>query len=193
MKDKLASNKKEFLKEYISQYIELLQNFEVSEQIIKAHSEIIKANNNGNKIVFAGNGASAAIASHAALDFKKQAGINTLSFNDTALITAFSNDFGYERWVEKAIEYYCKKGDIAILISSSGKSLNIINAAKYSKQNKIFVISFSGFEEDNLLQQYGDISFWVKSKAYNIIENIHQIWLMIICDLIIGEMEYQVN
>ena len=52
------------------------------------------------------------------------------------------------------------------------------------------VVTFSGFKEDNLLHQLGDINLWVDSKAYNFVENMHQIWLLAIVDLIIGSREY---
>ena len=115
------------------------------------------------------NAASASIANHASLDFTKQAKIKSVNFNESALITAFSNDFGYENWVKKAVEFYGQAGDTLILISSSGKSLNIVNAAQYACKNNINVITFTGFDSNNPLSLCGDINFWLDSKAYNII------------------------
>lgn len=182
-----------FINKITNQYRSLLQNDEIAEKIIEAKELLIKQNKNGNKIMFAGNGASAAIASHCALDFTKQAKIRSICFNDSAFITAFANDYGYENWIEKAFSFHGKNEDVVILISSSGSSPNIVNAAKYAKENEMHVISFSGFEDTNPLNQLGDIKFWVDSKAYNIIENMHQIWLLMICDLIIGKTEYSVS
>jgi D-sedoheptulose 7-phosphate isomerase len=184
---------KDFINNIINQYQLLLKNDEIAEKIIEAKELLVRQNKNGKKVIFAGNGASAAIASHCALDFTKQAKIRSLCFNDSAFITAFSNDYGYENWVEKALFFHGVPGDVAILISSSGSSPNIINAAKFAKNNGMHVISFSGFENTNPLNQLGDVNFWVDSKAYNIIENMHQVWLLMICDLIIGKTEYSVN
>ena len=181
-----------FLKKYIDEYVNILKEFTDYSKIIEVADKIKGVNDNGNKVVFAGNGASAAMSSHAALDFKKQAKISTLSFNDAAFLTAYSNDYGYDRWVQKAIEHFCVKNDIAILISSSGKSPNIINGANKAKQKGVFVVTFSGFDNNNKLMELGDINFWLSSKAYNIIENIHQIWLMMVCDTLIGKKEYSV-
>ena len=100
------------------------------------------------------------------------------------------NDYGYELWVQKAIEFYSKSGDVVVLISSSGNSMNIVNAAMYSKENKLPTITFSGFDGENKLKQIGDINLWVNSKAYNIVENTHQIWLLMVCDLLVGKAEY---
>ena len=182
-----------FLREYFEMYQNILLNVDVTDEIKAMRDLIVETNKRGNKIVFAGNGASAAIASHAALDFTKQAKKISICFNETSFITAFANDFGYEKWLQKAIEFHCVEGDVAVLISSSGKSLNIINAAKYVKKNGIKLVTFSGFDSNNPLKQNGDINFWVNSKAYNIIENIHQIWLMAVCDFIIGKAEYSVS
>ena len=147
----------------------------------------------GNTIFIQGNGASAAIASHCALDFTKQAKLKTMSFNESSLITAYANDYGYKDWLKKAFESYSVKNDTAILISSSGKSPNIVSAAEYVKSIGLNLITFTGFKKDNPLKKIGDINFWVDSKAYNIIECIHMIWLTAIIDLVIGKAEYSVN
>ena len=88
------------------------------------------------KYLFLSNGGSAAIASHVSVDFTKNIKVKTFNFNDDSTITCFSNDFGFERWVAKCIEFYAEKKDILILISSSGKSKNMINACKAAKKRK---------------------------------------------------------
>ena len=186
-------NEKEFITNYFKKCSDLLVRSNMVEDIIKAKEIILKTKNNGGKIIFAGNGASASIANHASLDFTKQGKVNSVNFNESAFITAFSNDYGYENWVQRAVEFYGKKEDTIILISSSGSSKNIVNAAKFAKLEGINVITFTGFSEKNPLKMLGDINFWVDSKAYNIIEGIHQLWLLSICDLIIGKAEYSVS
>ncbi len=140
---------------------------------------------NGGKIIIAGNGGSASIASHVSVDFTKAAGINSVCFSDASLITCFANDYGYENWLENAINFYGKTQDLVILISSSGNSANIINAAKISKAKELPLITFSGFSPDNPLRNIGDINFWVDSKSYNIVEMTHQYWLLCAMDFII--------
>ena len=120
------------------------------------------------------------------MDLTKNAKIKCLNFNEANLITCFANDYGYEKWVEKSLKYYGEKGDCLILISSSGKSKNMINAAKYAKKNKMFsTITLTGFHGKGSLSKLGDINLVVKSNSYNFIENIHQIWFLSIVDLII--------
>ena len=139
------------------------------------------------------NGASASIANHASLDFTKQGKVKSVNFNESAFITAFSNDYGYENWVSKVLECYGEQGDTLILISCSGTSSNLVNAAKYANENGINLITFTRFSSNNPVKTAGDVNFWLDSKAYNIIEGIHQIWLMSVCDLIIGKQEYSVS
>ena len=108
-----------------------------------------------------------------------------VNFNEAALLTCFSNDYGYEKWIEKAIDFYANKGDVVILISSSGKSQNMLNACKAAKRKKISkIITLTGNKKNTPLSKAGDINLWVNSNIYNYIENIHQIWLLTISDLI---------
>tara|TARA_B100001142_G_scaffold311010_1_gene345033 strand:- start:223 stop:783 length:561 start_codon:yes stop_codon:yes gene_type:complete len=183
-------NDKKFIKDYLERYNKSLFENDISNQMIKMKNMLIDLKNNGKKVIIAGNGGSAAMASHASVDFTKQGGIRTVNFNESDLITCFANDYGYENWVAKAIEFYADKGDMVILISSSGSSQNMINASKTAKDLGLPVITFSGFKNDNPLKKEGELNFWVDSKAYNVIENTHLIWLLMICDLIIGEAEY---
>ena len=147
-----------------------------------------------NKVMIFGNGGSAAIASHVSVDLTKNAKIRCTNYNEADLITCFANDYGYERWIEKAVDFYADQNDVLILISSSGKSKNMINACKSAKNKKISkIITLTGHNKDNPLSKLGDINFWINSKAYNFVENTHQVWLLTICDLIIGKREYLPN
>ena len=142
---------------------------------------------NSGKIIIIGNGGSAAIASHVSIDLTKAANIRSINFNEASLLTCFSNDYGYERWVEKALDFYADNNDIVILISSSGQSKNIINGAKKAVEMGIPLITLTGFSEDNPLNKLGDINFWVDSSTYNIVESIHQMWLLSVVDYLIDE------
>jgi D-sedoheptulose 7-phosphate isomerase len=136
----------------------------------------------GGKVLLAGNGASAAIASHVAVDLTKCAGIRATTFNDVDLITCFANDYGYEHWVAKAIDFYADSGDIVVLISSSGRSPNIVNAGVRTRERGIPLLTFSGFDANNPLRELGDLNLWVDSHRYNIVETTHQCWLLAAVD-----------
>ncbi len=107
----------------------------VSEDKLNQTIKLInKSKSKSGKIYLAGNGGSASIASHVSVDFAKIAKVNSSTFNNSNLITCFANDYGYENWITEAIKAYMNKNDMIILISSSGTSKNIVNAAKYCKK-----------------------------------------------------------
>ena len=180
-----------FLENYLTDFSNLIKpNQNIVNKLIKVRNIFLKTSKKNGKILIFGNGGSSAIASHVSVDLTKNAKIRTVNFNEADLITCFSNDYGYEKWVEKAVEFYADKNDTLVLISSSGKSKNMINACKTAKKRKINVISFTGHSYNNPLSKISDLSLWVESKAYNFIENTHQIWLLTVCDSIIGKREY---
>ena len=183
---------KNFVREYLNDFSALIKpDDQIVKKIIEVKDLLVQAKKNRTKIMIFGNGGSAAIASHFSVDLTKNADIRCFNFNESDLITCFSNDYGYEKWVEKTVDFYADAGDVLILISSSGKSPNIINACKAARGKKIStIITFTGHEKNNPVSELGDINFWINSKAYNFIENIHQVWLLSIVDLIIGKREY---
>ena len=174
--------------DYFLQYFESISkglNSVDSAQLNQVAAMIWEVHKSGKKIILVGNGGSAAMASHVAVDLTKAAGIRAINFNEADLITCFANDYGYKRWVEKALEAYADPGDLAILISSSGKSQNIINAAEKANEMGLSVITVSGFLTDNPLRELGDLNLWVDSTEYNIVEMTHHVWLVAIIDYLI--------
>ena len=155
--------------------------------LLKSAQMIQACKNSGGKVIIVGNGGSAAIASHVSVDFTKAANLRSVNFNEADLITCFSNDYGYENWVARALEAYADPNDVVILISSSGKSPNVVNGAGQSKAMNIPLITLSGFMSDNPLRQTGDINLWVDSSSYNVVEMTHHIWLLAIVDFIIDD------
>jgi D-sedoheptulose 7-phosphate isomerase len=182
-----------FLDEYFNDFKKII-NFnssEIKKKLINLKKIFITTKKNRKKILIFGNGGSAAIASHFSVDLTKNAKIRCTNYNESDLITCFSNDFGYERWVEMAIKYYGNKGDVLIVVSSSGKSKNMINACIAARKKKFSkIITLTGHLVNNPVKKLGDINLWVNSKAYNYIENIHQFWLLSLVDLVIGKKNY---
>jgi len=175
---------------YFGLYKKTLFNDKINEDLVLFKKLIVNTKKKRNKIIFAGNGGSAAMASHCSVDLTKNAGVRSINFNEADLITCFANDFGYDKWVEKAIEFYGDKGDVVVLISSSGNSMNMVNAARRAKELGFKIVTFTGFERTNKLKKEGNINIWVDSKAYNIIEMTHHIWILAVIDSIIGTAEY---
>ena len=188
-------SEKDFIQKYLEDLSTLIKPKEdITEKIIEVKNILIETNKKKQKIMIFGNGGSAAIASHFSVDLTKNAKIRCFNFNESDLITCFSNDYGYEQWVGKAVNFYGDEGDVLIVISAGGKSKNMIYGCQAAKEKKFSkIITFTGHQKDNPIANLGDINFWINSKAYNYIENIHQIWLLSIVDLIIGKREYPPN
>jgi D-sedoheptulose 7-phosphate isomerase len=139
------------------------------------------------KLIFIGNGASASIASHQATDYWKNGGIRAIAFNDAALLTCISNDYGYSSVFEKPIGMFADKGDVLVAISSSGKSQNILNAAETATEKGCKVITLSGFSEDNPLLKLGDLNFYVPASAYSHVEIVHHSICHYALDILMGK------
>lgn len=181
------------LNQYYSEIKSLLYSEELFIELEESKTIIEDMNKKGGRLILAGNGGSSGIVAHAAADFSKQAKITAMTFNEPGLITALSNDYGYEFWVEKAFEIYAQPNDVLLLVSVSGTSKNIVNAANNARSSGHKVITFTGKNKYNDLRQLGDVNFWVDSHAYNIVEGIHMIWLTSIVDMIIGKSVYDVS
>lgn len=181
------------VKKYFKKFIELVGSIEVSSNggktdVHKAIEDICKLikeqTNSGKKVIFIGNGGSAAIASHMAIDFWKNGGMKALAFNDSSLLTCVSNDFGYSHVFEKPIEMFAEEGDILFAISSSGKSENILRGVKAARSKKCKIITLSGFKDGNPLKKEGDYNFYVSSQEYGPVEVIHQFICHCILDVL---------
>lgn len=120
-------------------------------------------------------------------DFSKNARVRAIAFNDTALLTSISNDIGYEAVFEKPIERFADAGDILFAISSSGASANIINGVRAAYQKDCFVITLSGFQENNPLRSLGHMNYYVQQISYGPVEILHHSICHCILDSIIHE------
>jgi D-sedoheptulose 7-phosphate isomerase len=178
------NHSKLYFKKYFSKIEEGLSSIDTL-QLEEITNLIIKTSKTGSKVIVVGNGGSASIASHLTVDFINSAAIKAVNFNESSIITCFSNDYGYENWIAKALDCYANSGDIVILISSSGQSKNMLIAAERSKSIGVSIITLTGFSSNNPLRKLGDINIWIDSEAYNIVEMTHNICLLAVVDYII--------
>ena len=144
------------------------------------------AHDRGNRIIFIGNGGSAGITSHLAIDFCKNGGLRSTALNDSSALTCLGNDLGYENVFAKQIEWHAREGDLLIAISSSGKSPNILNGVGVAKECGCKVVTCSGFDADNPLRRCGDVNMYVRSNEYGFVEVAHLALLHAILDLDMG-------
>jgi D-sedoheptulose 7-phosphate isomerase len=144
------------------------------------------AHDGGNKLMFIGNGGSAGITSHLAIDFSKNGGLRATAFNDGPALTCIGNDFGYENVFAKQIEWHGRGGDVLVAISSSGQSANILNGVQVARARGCPVVTLSGFDDENPLRKTGDINFYVRSPHYGFVEVAHLALVHAILDLDMG-------
>ena len=177
------------LKKYIDEIEYLINSINLND-ILSLKDKIVHTKKLKGRIFVFGNGGSSSTANHFAVDMTKNANIETISLSNDNLITCFSNDYGFNDWIKKAIKFYVKKKDFVIFLSVSGKSKNIINAIKYCKKYKISHFSLTGHKKDNPVNKLSKNYLWINSMSYNAVEIIHSVILLNIVDLIIGKNIY---
>lgn len=129
---------------------EMLNNQNLLKSVEEASKACINALQNGNKILLAGNGGSAADAQHIAGELVSRfmfdrPGLPAIALTtDTSILTAVGNDYGYEKLFSRQVQAHGKSGDILICYSTSGKSPNIISAIKEAKSIDMITIGLCG-------------------------------------------------
>lgn len=187
---------REQLSQYFGTLAELLRGAEVTDQSAKrialeegclwVRNAAHQAHDCGSKIIFIGNGGSAGIASHLAIDFSKNGGLRALSFNDPSALTCLGNDLGYENVFAKQLDFHARPGDLLVAISSSGRSPNILAAVKMARMRECKVVTYSGFTEENDLRKTGDVNFYIRSREYGFVEVAHLALCHAILDIDMG-------
>ena len=149
-----------------------------AQQALSAHAA-------NNSVIFIGNGGSASIASHQAIDYLKNGRIRASALNDSAALTCLGNDYGYAKVFSEQLELVSHKGDMLVAISSSGRSMSILNAVEVARRRGLSVATFSGFDAENPLRSLGDVNFYVSSDQYGFVELAHLTLIHSILDICI--------
>ncbi len=136
----------------------------------------------GNTVMFVGNGGSAGIAGHMATDFSKVGGVRAITFNDASSLTCLGNDLGYDQVFAQPVTMHGRAGDLLVAISSSGRSANILNAAKAAGAKGCKVLTLTGFAADNPLRALGDVNLYVPASTYGFVEITHLALLHAVLD-----------
>lgn len=147
---------------------------------------IVSVKTASGKAMVIGNGGSAAIASHTQNDLCKAVGIRSVGFYETPLLTALSNDYGYETVFERQVEFWADPGDLLIAISSSGQSENILRAVEKARIRECSIITLSGFQADNALRRLGELNFYVAADTYGYVEAAHAVLAHFLTDYALG-------
>ena len=151
--------------------------------------EIMKAFQNGNKLLLCGNGGSAADAQHIAAEFiarfkKERKSLPAIALTtDTSILTAVSNDYDFSQIFVRQIEGLGQKGDVLIAISTSGRSENVIQAVKQAKSQEIVTIGFTG-GTGGALKDMVDIAFVAQANDTSHIQEVHTLTLHAISEIV---------
>jgi D-sedoheptulose 7-phosphate isomerase len=167
-----------------STVVTTVENIELSLEngLTKIYNLLLNTRDKNKSLYIIGNGGSAAIASHAVIDFMNVAQISAHTLHDSATLTCMANDYGYENAFSKILNVTIKKEDLLIAISSSGESKNMINALKVGREIGATLVTLSGFNLKNPLRELGDINIWLDSKDYGMVEIAHQFILHNLAD-----------
>lgn len=150
-----------------------------------------KVKQNGGRLFFFGNGASASFSNHMALDWSKNGGILALCLSDSAMLTALANDFDFDDCFLEFLKINSPtSNDLVITTSSSGNSKNIVKILEYCKENTISSFGLSGLNEGNKTEILSDFSLFVPMKTYGMVECIHQLFHHIFLDKFMGIEEW---
>ncbi len=181
------------IKQAISASIEVKKNILDNADFISRINEIVNAMvialKNGNKIVFCGNGGSAADAQHLAAELSGRFYFDREPLNSEALhcntsyLTAVANDYGYEFVYSRMVKATCSKGDILVGISTSGNSKNIINAFNVANELGITTVAFTG-DNGGEMKKLADYTLNVPSEDTPRIQEAHIMIGHIICELV---------
>lgn len=170
-----------YIKNYLSKSISVKQDLLASDNILQEVSKvaelIIEAYRNGNKVILAGNGGSAADAQHIAAEFVSRfffdrPGLPALALTtDTSMLTAIGNDYGFDKLFARQLQAQSRIGDIFIGISTSGNSDNIIKAMKITKELGVTSVALCG--ESGQLKDMVEYSINVPSTITPYIQECH--------------------
>jgi len=162
--------------------------FETNIKTIEACAQTIAAAlKKGRKILLFGNGGSAADCQHIAAEFVNRFQLErpplaALALTcDTSIITSIGNDYSFDDIFSKQVQALGKKGDIALAITTSGNSPNVIKAAREAKKMGLTLIGFSGSK--GRLREISDIPFCVDSGTTARIQEVHILLAHILCDV----------
>ncbi|MDY7016068.1 MAG: SIS domain-containing protein [Cyanobacteriota bacterium] len=179
----MQSLNRPFASDYFDQLAALSENFQASDRagsalsfdaaVSQVATLVREQTQQQKKVIFIGNGGSAAVASHQAIDYWRNGGFPAVAFNDGALLTCIGNDFGYEQVFSKPIAMFAQPGDVLFAISSSGQSTNILAGAQAGTQMGCHVVTLSAFKPDNPLRELGEINFYVPTLSYGFAEIAH--------------------
>lgn len=169
-----------------------VMNSDILTQIERIAVEVKKALANGNKVMFCGNGGSAADSQHLAAEFvgrfqKERQGLPAIALTvDTSILTAVGNDYGYDKVFVRQVEALANKGDVLVGISTSGNSANVVEAVKLAKEKGLYCVGMTA-AGGGKLKELCDECIAVPAKVTARAQEMHILIGHILCELVDGE------
>ena len=166
----------------------LLKDARFREQVARAALEIVKSLRAGGKILFFGNGGSAADAQHLAAEFtgrylKERRALPALALHgNSSAVTAIGNDYGFDLVFARQMEAFGREGDVAVGISTSGNSRNVLRALEVAKSKGIFTVALTG-GSGGLMKKLADCTLCIPSEETPRIQECHILTGHIICEI----------
>lgn len=177
-----------------SQHIEMMQSIindkNLPELIVQVAQAITDSLNNGGQVLLCGNGGSAADAQHLATELISRFYLERKAFNaealttNTSLLTAIGNDYDFKKIFSRQVEAKGKRGDLLVGITTSGNSLNVVEALKTAREKDIHTVVLTGGFEKTLAEEYGDLVIKVPSQLTPRIQEGHIFIGHFICELV---------
>jgi D-sedoheptulose 7-phosphate isomerase len=188
------------MKEIIQKELDLhLQTFndvvkQIQPVLEQAATKIIETLKRGNKLLICGNGGSAADAQHFAAELTgrykcERRGLPAIALStDTSALTAIGNDYGFDRVFDRQVEALANKGDLVVGISTSGNSANVLSALKMGRYYECECLGISG-RDGGRMNEWTDLNVVVPSNNTPRIQEMHILFIHIICQLIDNEFD----
>lgn len=158
-------------------------------EIEKAAGAITACVKAGNKLLFFGNGGSASDSQHLAAEFvgryeKERRALPAIALSvDTSILTAVGNDYGFDQVFARQIAALARKGDVAVAISTSGHSKNVIEAVKKARELGVYVIGFLG-RDGGALKSMVDLPIVIPTQKTSRIQECHIMIGHILCECV---------
>jgi D-sedoheptulose 7-phosphate isomerase len=185
-----ASNPCSVFRQAISEHLEVIASLKQQESVLKKIAEKMgKAILSGHKVLWCGNGGSAADSQHLAAELmgrfrRDRRALPSIALTtDTSVLTAVGNDYGFERVFQRQVEALCNQGDVVVGISTSGSSENVYAALQSAREMGAFTIAFTG-EGGGSIAAMSNIALCVASKDTARVQEAHIVCGHMICDWI---------
>lgn len=193
-----ASSAASTIQSHLADHAAAVERFraECADTVARMAAATLACLRDGKKICFFGNGGSAADSQHLAAEFvvrytRNRGGLPSLAFStDTSVLTACANDFGFERVFARQVEALCVPGDIAVGISTSGNSANVVAGLEEARKAGVTTFAFTG-ENAGQCGEHADLVLAVPSPVTARVQECHILAGHLLCEIVEAEMDAQ--